>query len=154
MEIPRLLKVDPLVPVSFLQLKTAFLVHFAFYDHLLDLKALFVVPPATSTPSWPGQAQPGSQQPLEWRPVSLDAVTESFRKLDAAEGPAARGVDRCCRIPLSAVVGAFGGSASKSATLSFDELVFKLLTNADPSRHLLRLCRPPAPWQPRDAPEV
>jgi len=122
------------VKLPFRQLKTAFFTHFAFYDQLLDLKALFVVPPAG-----------GSTVALEWRPVSLEVVTDYMRRQSGSD-------DRVCRIPVGSVTAAFGDAVS----LSFDELVFRLLRDEGLASGLASSpgTAQSHMWQPRDSPEV
>ena len=146
-ELPRLLKLDASAAIPFRDLITAFSVHFAFYDALLELKQIFVLP-----------LLPGS--PLEWRSVDIDTVRAHLfqQKQGRANNSSA---DLHFEVPLHFIETAFGvgagvgsGNLAEEAAptpsvLAFDELVFRLLKNQDLAAHILRDST--ASWRPRDA---
>jgi hypothetical protein len=84
LEIPRLMREDTSARIPFGALSTAFFVHFSFYDHLLELKKLFV--------------QPGKGDvPPEWRSVAL---AEALRHVTmGVTGTTGNGAPRRGRLP-------------------------------------------------------
>ena len=145
-ELPRLLKLDTSAAIPFRDLITAFSVHFAFYDALLELKQIFVLP-----------LLPGS--PLEWRSVDLDTVRTHL--LQQKQGRANNSsADLHFEVPLHFIETAFSlgagvgsGNLAEAAptpsVLAFDELVFRLLKNQALAVYILRDTT--ARWRPRDA---
>ena len=105
LEIPRLLREDPDAQIPVGTLRTAFFVHFSFYDHLLELKKLFV--------------QPGlGGAPPEWKLVTLIEVLRFVEEIDA---PTQR--SQGVTIPATSVTRAFRSDAE----LNFGDFVFRLL---------------------------
>mmetsp|Transcript_54772 Transcript_54772/g.110097 ORF Transcript_54772/g.110097 Transcript_54772/m.110097 type:complete len:330 (+) Transcript_54772:178-1167(+) len=175
-ELPRLLKVEHAARLRFGDLFTAFSVHFAYYDSLLELKHIFVQP-----------LLPGS--PPEWRSIDLATVRahvlrrqhggpphrqqhNSADKLAATKPPTpAASLDLRCEVPLRFIEEAFGlsvatGSSGESAAaaaaatyspppsaITFDELLFRLLKSKELAAHFLLMDT--GNWRARDAyPEV
>lgn len=131
LEIPRLLKIgNPNSRISFEELSTAFSIHFAFYDSLMHLKDLFMVPV-------------DDDRRIEWRPQTLEAV-----RLHAATSTVET------QIPDSFIKAAFVGVEE----LAFDNFVLRLLKNRDLCRHAC--VSPDSSvgncfeWHPRDHYEV
>jgi hypothetical protein len=142
LEIPRLMREDTSARIPFGALSTAFFVHFSFYDHLLELKKLFV--------------QPGKGDvPPEWRSVALAEalrhVTMGVTGTTGNGAPAARPKpnDQGGCLPAAAVSRAFRSDAA----LTFDEFVYRLLGDAQLALALVRDAESgSAEWLPRHGP--
>jgi hypothetical protein len=112
LEVPRLLKLEATAPIPFRLLFPSFCIHFYFYDSLLALKHIFVVPSVCTL-------NPEGKRRTEWRAVTLLELQQRIQSDSISNG-----------IPFGFIEQTY----ANTPTLTFDELIFRLLTN-----HLLAL---------------
>lgn len=135
-EVPRLLKKDSSETIPFGELKTAFYVHFIFYELFLELKELF-----TKKPSEPS----GSDgQRLIWVQCTFSEVKKYIKRSNDISIQ-----NREKMLATHAMSAAYGDTGE---SLSFDELVLRLLRNQELAKEVV--ADPTIEWEPRALNEV